>query len=150
MAKYFEDYEIGETFCSQGRTLTEADVIQHARSTEDMHALQMDEAYARDTIFGQRIVHAPLTYSIMEGLINQDSRLRAPEASICYYGLDRMRMPNPVFIGDTVRVERTVVDKREKSEMGGIVKFEDRVINQRGELVMVCESLEYVKHKKSG
>lgn len=147
MTKYFEDYQIGETFTSPGKTITEAHVIIHAGNSGDMHELQMNSEYAKNTIFGQRLVHAPLTYSIMEGLINTNPQLRAPEASICYYGLDRMRMPKPVFIGDTIRVERTVIEKKQKSNIGGIVKFKDIVINQRGEVVMTCESLEYVKFR---
>lgn len=144
-AKYFEDYKIGEKFKSPSRTITEAHVVIHGGNSGDMHELQMDAEYAKKTIFGQRLVHAPLTYSIMEGLINTNPELRAPDANICYYGLDKMRLPKPVFIGDTITVERTVIEKRRKSDIGGIIKFEDIVMNQSGETVMICESLEYVK-----
>jgi len=144
-AKYFEDYEIGESFESPGRTITETHLILHAGNTGDMHELQMNEEYASRTTFGKRLVHAPLTYSIMEGLINSNPLLRS--ANICYYGLDRMRMPNPVFIGDTIKVKRAVVEKRVKDQRGGIVKFVDEVINQRNEIVMICESLEYIRLK---
>ena len=61
-----------------------------------------------------------------------------------------MRIPRPVFIGDTISVVRRVIDKREKSDIGGLVKFEDVVTNQRQEVVMVCETLIYVRYRNPG
>jgi acyl dehydratase len=145
LTRYWEDYEIGETFATIGRTLTEAHVVTHAGNTGDLHELQMNAEYARRTPFGQRLVHAPLVYAVMEGLINSHPELRSPETNICYYGLDRLRLPAPVFIGDTVSVTRTVMARWPKSAGGGIVKFRDEVRNQHGTLVLVCETLEYLK-----
>ncbi len=145
--KYFEDYQIGDAFPSPGRTITEAHVIIHAGNTGDMFDLQMNAEYARTTPFGQRVVHGPLVYSIMEGLINLIPGLRSTKTNICYYGLDKMRIPRPVFIGDTISVVRRVIDKREKSDIGGLVKFEDVITNQRQEVVMVCETLIYVRYR---
>jgi 3-hydroxybutyryl-CoA dehydratase len=107
----------------------------------------MSSEYARSTMFGQRVVHAPFVSSLMEGLINAHPELRSAVTNLCYYGLDRMRVTRPVFIGDTIRVRRTVAGRREKSEVGGIVEFEDCVYQQQGQLAMVCRTLEYIRRR---
>lgn len=147
LVRYYEDYEVGEEFTTPGRTITESHLVAHAGNAGDIHELQMNVEYAKGTIFGQRAVHTPLVYSIMEGLITSHPELRSSETNICYYGVDKIRVPRPVFVGDTIRVRRTTLEKRPKSDIGGIVKFRDDVYNQRNEMVMTVETLEYVRKK---
>lgn len=139
---YYDDLSIGDTFETRGRTITESHLVTHGGNTGDMNELQMSSAFAKDTEFGQRVVHAPLTYSMMEGLITSD--FRSEKSNICYYGLDSMRIPNPTFIGDTITVEREVLDKRPK-DPGGIVTFQDEVLTEDRRSVLVCETLEYIR-----
>jgi acyl dehydratase len=107
-----------------------------------MNELQMNAEFAADTEFGERVVHAPLTYAMMEGLITSD--FRHETSNVCYYGLDSMRIPGPTHVGDTITVRREVIDKREKRP-GGIVTFRDEVTTTDGRTVLVCETLEYMR-----
>ncbi|MFC7155545.1 MaoC/PaaZ C-terminal domain-containing protein [Halomarina halobia] len=143
-AHYYDDLSVGDTFETRGRTVTETHLVTHAGTTGDMNELQMNVEFASETEFGQRPVHAPLTYSMMEGLITSD--FRHEDSNVCYYGLDSMRIPAPTFVGDTIRVYREVVDKREK-DPGGIVTFRDEVRTRDGRTVLVCETLEYIRSR---
>ena len=142
--RYYDDLHVGDTFETRGRTVTESHLVTHAGNTGDMNELQTNEAFARDSRFGQRVVHAPLTYSMMEGLLTSD--WRHEDSNVCYYGLESMRIPEPTFVGDTITVSREVVDKREKPP-GGIVTFRDRVTTETGRTVLVCETLEYLRSR---
>ncbi len=141
---YYDDLSIGDTFETRGRTITETHLVTHAGNTGDMNELQMNADFAASTEFGDRPVHAPLTYSMMEGLITSD--FRSEESNVCYYGLDSMRIPGPTYIGDTISVHREVIDKREK-DPGGIVTFRDEVVTTDERTVLVCETLEYLRAK---
>lgn len=139
---YYDELEIGDTFETRGRTITETHLVLHAGNTGDMNELQMNAAFAEDTDFGERLVHAPLVYSVMEGLITSD--FRHEDSNVVYYGLDSMRIPNPTHIGDTISTHREVIDKRDK-DPGGIVTFRDEVTTEDGQTVLVCETLEYMR-----
>lgn len=141
-AHYYDDLSVGDTFETRGRTITETHLVQHAGTTGDMNELQMNAEFAADTEFGERVVHAPLTYAMMEGLITSD--FRHEDSNVCYYGLDSMRIPGPTYVGDTISVDREVIDKREKAP-GGIVTFRDEVTTADGRTVLVCETLEYMR-----
>lgn len=141
---YYDDLSVGDTFETRGRTITETHLVQHAGTTGDMNELQMNAEFAAGTEFGERVVHAPLTYAMMEGLITSDFRHEA--SNVCYYGLDSMRIPEPTYVGDTISVHREVIDRREKSP-GGIVTFRDEVTTTDGRTVLVCETLEYMRSR---
>lgn len=141
---YYNELAVGNTFETRGRTITESHLVTHAGNTGDMNELQMNTEFAAETEFEGRPVHAPLTYSMMEGLITSDFRDEA--SNICYYGLDSMRIPEATYIGDTITVHRTVTDKQDK-EPGGIVTFEDEVRRHNGDVVLVCETLEYIRSR---
>jgi acyl dehydratase len=144
-AHYYDDLSVGDTFETRGRTITETHLVQHAGTTGDMNELQMNAEFAAETEFGERVVHAPLTYAMMEGLITSD--FRHEDSNVCYYGLDSMRIPGPTHVGDTITVGREVIDKREKSP-GGIVTFRDEVTTGDGRTVLVCETLEYMRSRE--
>lgn len=142
MPHYYDDLAIGDTFETHGRTITETHLVTHAGNAGDQHELQMNADFAAETQFGERPVHAPLTYSMMEGLLTSD--FRSAKSNICYYGLDSMRVPAPTFVGDTIAVTREVIDKRVKAP-GGIVTFRDEVTTTTDKTVLVCETLEYLR-----
>jgi acyl dehydratase len=141
---YYDELSVGDTFRTRGRTVTETHLVTHAGNTGDMNELQMNADFASDTEFDGRPVHAPLTYSMMEGLITSDFRSEA--SNVCYYGLDSMRIPEATYIGDTISVRREVIDKRDR-EPGGIVTFRDEVVTTDGTVVLVCETLEYIRSR---
>ena len=136
MSKFFEDFEVGEAFATHGRTLTEADVANFAGVTGDINPLHMDEEYARKTRFGRRVPHGQLIFVLALGLAE---RLIAPmfhESLIAFYGVDRMRFIKPVFTGDTITLHRRVESAEPRDETAGVITFEDRVVNQDGQLCL--------------
>jgi len=118
-----------------GRTVTEADIVMFAALTGDWNPIHVDAEYAKSTIFGQRIAHGLLTLSIMSGLLMRLGFLE--ETVVAFYGIDRLRFTNPVFIGDTVRARAKVVEKQDREQFG-VVKIEASVLKQNGEVVLNC------------
>ena len=139
---YYDELSIGDTFETRGRTVTETHLVTHAGNTGDMNELQMNADFAAESAFEGRPVHAPLTYSMMEGLITSD--FRSEDSNVCYYGLDSMRIPEAMYVGETISVHREVIEKR-KRDPGGIVTFRDEVTTTDGKTVLVCETLEFIR-----
>ena len=134
MSLYFEDFEIGHVSRSRGRTITEADIVNFAGLSGDFVELHTNEEFAKAGPFGRRIAHGLLILSISSGLMVQMGQ--TTDTVVAFYGIDRLRFVRPTFIGDTVRVEKKVIDRQEK-EKGGVVTFETSVLNQNGEPVLV-------------
>jgi acyl dehydratase len=135
---YFEDYEVGATRETFGRTITEADVVLHAGQTGDFYPHHMDAEWCRTQPFGQRMAHGTLIFSVGVGMT---AGLINPQAMS--YGYDRLRFVRPVFIGDTIHVRVAVKEKRDhpKRKEHGIVVEALEVINGRGETVLAAEHL---------
>ncbi|MEM2325572.1 MAG: MaoC/PaaZ C-terminal domain-containing protein [Archaeoglobaceae archaeon] len=132
---YFEEFEIGKEFETAARTVTEADIVNFAGITGDWNQLHTDAEFAKNTIFGQRIAHGTLIFSIMTGLL---VRLGFIEKTIlAFYGIDKLRFTNPVFIGDTIKAIAKVVEKEDKGAYG-LVTIESRVVKQSGDVVLKC------------
>lgn len=130
--RYFEEFEIGQTWISRGRTVTEADIVAFAGISSDFFPLHMDQEYAAKTRFGQRIAHGYLVLSMASGMVPAD-----PERVEGLYGLDRVRFIRPTYIGDTIHIEMEVLSKQERADGSGVVEFKQSIVNQRGELVIV-------------
>ncbi|MCB0077439.1 MAG: MaoC family dehydratase N-terminal domain-containing protein [Anaerolineales bacterium] len=131
VAGYFDDFEAGMQFTSLGRTVTEADIVNFAGLSGDFNAIHTDAEVAAAGDFGQRIAHGMLVLSIATGLATQlgvvGDKVRA------FLGLE-WKFRNPVFIGDTIRVELTVANLREARRMGGgLLTFDVKVLNQKDE-----------------
>jgi acyl dehydratase len=141
--RFFEDYAIGETRTTFGRTITETDFVVHAGHTGDFFPHHMDAAWCATQPFKQRIAHGTMVFSIGIGLTASVINPRGTS-----YGYDRLRFVKPVFIGDTITVKTTIKDKRDhkRPEYGLLVEQVD-VINQQQETVMVCEHLYIVERK---
>ncbi len=135
MSKYFDDYQLDETFTTRGRTITEADIVAFAGLSGDFVELHMNEEYARSGPFGRRIAHGALIFSISTGLTVQMDPHQ--EAIIAFYGIDKLRFTKPVFIGDTIRVKKRVIELVPKDDSRGVVAYETTVVNQNDEPVMV-------------
>lgn len=143
-SQFFEDYIVDmkrETF---GRTITETDIVLHAGQTGDFYPHHMDSEWCKTQPFNQRIAHGTLIFSIGVGMTAGEIN---PESMS--YGYDRLRFINPVFIGDTIRVNVTIKEKRDhpKRPHHGIVTELVEVINQKDEIVIVCEHLLLVNKK---
>ena len=134
MGKYFEDFEVGEESMSAGRTVTETDIVNFAGITGDWNEIHTNKELAERSMFGQRIAHGALIFSIATGL---SVRLgQTADTVLAFYGLDRLRFVKPTFIGDTVHVRQKVESKSERDQSSGIVTMLNEVINQRDEVVI--------------
>src|SRR5690606_41063706 len=100
---YFEDYEIGYSRTTAGRTITETDFVVHAGHTGDFFPHHMDAEFMKASEFGQRIAHGTMTFAIGIGLTATEINPLA-----FTYGYERLRFPQPVFIGDTIHSELTL------------------------------------------
>lgn len=130
--KYFDDFEQGEVIRTGGRTVTETDIVNFCMFSGDWYPLHCDKEFAEKSPFGERIAHGMLVLSVTSGLLP----LREM-AIIAFYGMDKVRFKAPTKIGDTLKLEITVLEKEEKGDAGGIVSFESRVKNQKQEDVVV-------------
>ena len=132
---YYEDVEVGEEVVSPGRTVTETDIVNFAGLSGDFNVIHTDADLTKSTPFGQRIAHGLLGLAIASGLVT-----RTPGAEqlrvVAFLGTT-WDIRKPIFIGDTIHVVVTVASKRETPKPGlGIVVFDAKIINQRGE---VCQ-----------
>lgn len=144
---YFDEIEVGDSFRTTGRTLTETDVMNFAGVSGDFNHLHTDAERMASSDFGERIVHGALVFSVMTGLVWQSRGERERDAVVAFYGVDRLRFVRPVFIGDTVHVESEVVetDPRDHPVASGLVRYEMRVKNQHGDVVLACELLSLLR-----
>jgi acyl dehydratase len=141
----FEEFEIGQSRISTGRTITETDIVMHAGQSGDFYPHHMDAEWCATQPFKQRIAHGTLTFTIGVG---QTAAGINPLAMT--YGYEKLRFPKPVFIGDTIRTKVTISEKRDhKRPDYGIVVEKLEVINQCDECVMACEHLLLVKRRSA-
>ncbi len=135
---YFEEFSVGQRFEHRvRRTVTEADNLLISTLTMNPAALHLDAEYARGTPFGERIVNSVFTLGLLTGLSVYDTTYGTTVGNL---GWDEVRFPRPVLIGDTLRAVTSVVSVRESQSRPdtGIVVFEHRAFNQRGEEVASC------------
>ena len=135
MGRYYEDFTAGDTYKHwPGRTITAADNTWFTLLTMNQHPIHFDEEYAKKTEFGKPLVNSTLTLAIVVGMSVQD----VSQNAIANLGWTDITMPAPVFNGDTLYAESTVLDKREsKSRPGqGIVTVATRGWKQDGTTVM--------------
>lgn len=131
--RYFEDYAIGEAFVTQGKTVTESDIVFFGAISGDHDPLHMDAEFCKQTIFGQRIAHGLLGVVVQSGL-SHDLGLEGTISN----RLDEMkwRFVSPIFIGDTVHAELVIVSKNDDGdERCGTIELEYIVRNQREQIV---------------
>lgn len=145
--KYFDEWAIGDTLTHDiRRTVTETDNLLFTTMTHNPQPLHLDIEAAKASEFGQILVNGTFTFSLMVGLSVGDTTLGTLVANL---GYDKLVMPKPVFIGDTLRAESEVVGLKESKSRpnAGIVTFLHRAINQRDEIVCQCERSALIKRK---
>lgn len=134
--RYFEDFNIGDIYEHRpGRTISETDNTWFTLLTMNTHPMHFDAEYAKHSEFGRCIVCSPLTVAIVVGMSVTDVSQKA----IANLGWKEIRLPHPVFAGDTLTGESEVLDKRESKSRpnAGLVTVKSRGFNQNGKLV--CE-----------
>lgn len=143
--KFFDQWQVGEKLTHEiRRTVTETDNLLFSTMTHNPQPLHIDAEAARASEFGQILVNGTFTFSLMVGLSVGDTTLGTLVANL---GYDRLVMPKPVLIGDTLHATSEVIAlKPSQSRPGaGIVTFRHEMINQRGEVVCACERAALIK-----
>ncbi len=133
--RFYEEFALGETYKHwPGRTITAADNTWFTLLTMNQHPLHFDEEYAKGTEFGKPLVNSALTLAIVAGMSVADVSQKA----IANLGWTDIVMPAPVFNGDTLYAESTVLEKRESKSRPtqGIVTVSTRAWKQDGTTVM--------------
>lgn len=143
---FYEDLNVGDEDQSTGRTVTEADVVSFAGLSGDFNNMHIDEEFAKKTVFGTRVAHGLCVLSIASGLWFTMPRL----ATIAFMGLEDWRFSDAVKFGDTIRITRKVVEKREhKRPNMGFLIFEVNVHNQENKIVQKGKWVILVQRKES-
>jgi acyl dehydratase len=133
--RYFDEWQVGDRVEHQvTRTVTEMDNVLISALTHNPQPLHLDAEAARRSEFGQVLVNSCFTFSLTVGISVADTTLGTLVANL---GFDEVKFPRPVFYGDTLRIESECVAVRESGSRpeAGIVTWEHRAINQRGETV---------------
>lgn len=131
---YFEDFEIGAKYQSQGRTIAESDVMAFAGLSGDFNPLHTDAEFARTTPFGERIAHGMLTVSVSTGMSNWTGIFAGTTIALLEQNI---KYKSAVKFGDTVHLEMEIVEKNETSRPErGIIKCAAQMVNQRGEITV--------------
>jgi acyl dehydratase len=120
------------------RTITEADNTLFSVMTMNPQPLHLDAEFAAGSEFGERLVNSLFTLGLLVGVTVYELTLGTTVANL---GFGRVEFPAPLFHGDTLHAETTVLEARASNSRptAGIVKFEHRGYNQRDELVALCE-----------
>jgi 3-hydroxybutyryl-CoA dehydratase len=143
---FYEDLNVGDEDQSTGRTVTEADVVSFAGLSGDFNNMHIDEEFAKKTVFGTRVAHGLCVLSIASGLWFTMPRL----ATIAFMGLEDWRFSDAVKFGDTIRITRKLVEKREhKRPNMGFLIFEVNVHNQENKIVQKGKWVILVQRKES-
>ncbi len=133
--RYLEDFTVGDVYEHRpGRTITDTDNIWFTLLTMNTHPVHFDYEYAKKTEFGKPLVCSPFTLALLVGMSVSDISQKA----IANLGWNDIRLPHPVFPGDTLYAESEVLAKREskKRPEQGIVTVKTTGRNQDG--VVVC------------
>jgi 3-hydroxybutyryl-CoA dehydratase len=128
---HFDQMELGDSWTSPARTITESDVSLFAGLTGDFDRLHVDHHYAAETPFRRPIAHGLLGLSMLAGLSS-----RCPwVATAAFVGLSDWQFVKPIFFGDTVHVVTTVSEKNTKGRRRGQITWKRELVNQDGVVV---------------
>ncbi|RWX25515.1 MaoC family dehydratase [Rhizobium leguminosarum] len=147
--RYFDEWTVGDRIAHDiRRTVTETDNLLFTTLSHNPQPLHLDADYAVGTEFGRIVVNGTFTFALTVGLSVGDTTLGTLVANL---GYDKVTMPKPVFIGDTLRVETEVMELRRSNSRpdAGIVTFRHITLNQRGEIVCQCLRTAMLKVKPS-
>jgi acyl dehydratase len=136
---YFDEFKVGQVFHHAiTRTVTETDNLLFTTLTHNPQPLHLDVEFVKQTEFGQRLVNSIFTLGLMIGVSVGDTTLGTTIANL---GMTDVRFTHPVFIGDTLRSQSTVLEVRPSKSRpdAGVVVFEHKCLNQRDEEVGYCK-----------
>ena len=116
------------------RTVTETDNLLFTTLTLNVQPLHLDAEFAKNSMYGERIVNSVFTLGVVVGIPVQETTLGTTLGNL---GFEEIAFPAPVLIGDTLRIETQILSRRESKSRPdtGIVRFEHRGFNQKDKLV---------------
>ncbi|WP_067728619.1 MaoC family dehydratase [Oceanobacillus damuensis] len=135
VGRFYEDFEMGDIYSHPlGRTVTKTDNIYMTLLTQNTNPIHFDSYYSEQTEFGQPLVDSTFTIALVTGQSVSDLSQNA----MANLGWDEVRLPNPVFEGDTIYSYSEVLEKRESKSrpIVGIVKVKTSGYNQKGDIVI--------------
>jgi len=147
--RFYEDFEPGDVYKhALGRTVTATDNSWFTLLTQNTAHLHFDVNYAEHTAFGKPLVNSCFTIALVTGQSVAD----ISQNVFANLGWDEVRLPKPVFEGDTIYSESTVLEKRESGSRPdvGIVKVETIGTNQHGDIVISFKRTLLVYRKGQG
>ena len=133
--RFFEDFAVGDVFRSRlGRTITETDNIWFTCLTMNTNQVHFNNVFAEQSMLGKPLVNSAFTLALVTGMTVPDTS----ENAAANLGWSDIKLPKPVFVGDTLWAESQVMEARpSKSRPScGIVSIRTRGINQRREVVI--------------
>jgi len=133
--RVFEDFEVGDVYeHTLGRTITSADNVWFTCVTMNTNPIHFDAEYASKTEFKKPLVNSCFTLALVTGLSVTDLTVNG----VANLGWDEVRLPHPLFEGDTVYAKSEVLETRESKSRPnvGIVRVKTTGVNQRGEPVI--------------
>ncbi|MGI8658614.1 MAG: MaoC family dehydratase [Candidatus Limnocylindria bacterium] len=136
--RYLDDFSVGDQYRhAHGRTISETDNTWFSLLTNNPHDLHSNADYASRTEFGRPLVVSTLTLAIVTGLSVPD----VSQNAVANLGWESVRLPAPVFAGDTISASSEVLEVRpSRSRPGqGIVRVRTTGFNQRGETIITFE-----------
>ena len=147
IGKYFEEWNVGDTYKTNGRTITMADIVLFAGLSGDHNPLHTNILYAKNSVFGERVAHGFLILAISSGQINL---MRLFEGTTeAFLGLSELTFSKGVLAGDTITTIGTIVEKRLTSQGRGLLRCQVQVFNQKGELCSNRAGNFFIKRKPS-
>lgn len=148
MARYYEDFTVGDKFESPARTVTEHDVLSFAGLSGDYNQVHTDREFAAETALGQPIAHGILGIAIAGGLVTRTGVFDG--TTIALLSIKEWNFTGPIFFGDTIHIEFEITMMRETSKPDvGIMERLMRLVNQRGETVQSGEMVTMVRRRPS-
>jgi len=145
--RWFDEWTVGDRIDHPiRRTVTETDNLLLTALTHNPQPLHLDAEYAAGTEFGRVVVNGTFTFALMVGISVGETTLGTLVANL---GYEHLVMPQPVFIGDTLRVTSEVTDARASKSRpdAGVVTFRHEAINQRDEIVCSCLRLALLRKR---
>lgn len=145
---YFEDFKVGQSLSTGGRTITEADITAFAALSGDWTPIHTNAVYAAQTPYGQRIAHGLLGLSIATGQVMHSGILDS--TILAWREIGDWKFSLPIFIGDTLTTQITVTETRPVRRIGGgMVTLRVEILNQEQKILQQGSWSVLVKGRES-
>jgi acyl dehydratase len=132
---YFEEFSAGQKIVTEGRTVSDQDIVTFAELSGDNNRIHLDEQFSKAGPFGQRVAHGLLGLSLASGLAWRTGILDG--TVIAFREVNEWKFIKPIFIGDTVHAELNIIETKALPRIGGgSVLITTELKNQKGEICM--------------